>query len=106
MAGLTLPGNKPVPIDYPEKFKFTDPTKGEAQVINALLPYIFPAAGLVLLFMIIAGGFQLLTSAGNPESTAKGYKRILYAVIGFIVIFVSYWIIQIIQDIFGIDIFR
>lgn len=74
-------------------------------VISKAITYVFPLAGLILFFMLIAGGFQLLTSAGDPEATKKGYQKILYAVIGFMIIFVAYWLIQIIEIIFGIKIF-
>lgn len=105
---LILPGLKgDVKIDYPTEvlkegsFKF----QTVADVINEALKYIFPAAGLVLFFMLIAGGFQLLTSTGNPEATSKGYKKILFAIIGFLVIFISYWLIQILETILGIKVF-
>lgn len=99
---LVLPGLKgDVEIDYPQDFKFTN----LASVINEALKYIFPAAGLVLFFMLIAGGFQLLTSTGDPESTSKGYKKIVFAIIGFLVIFISYWLIQILETILGIKVF-
>jgi len=55
--------------------------------------------------MLIAGGFQLLTSAGDPEATKKGYAKITWSIIGFLVIFISYWLIQIMEYIFGTTIF-
>lgn len=101
MAGITLPGG--VTINNVPGFNpnFTD----LGSVISALLPYVFVLAGLVMFFLLIAGGFQLLTSAGNPEATAKGYKRILFAIVGFLVVFISYWLIQILQYVLGITIF-
>jgi hypothetical protein len=99
MADLTLPGGTVI----------EDKTKGFdtlADVINNLVPYIFPLAGLAFFFMLIGGGFQLLTSAGNPESTKKGYQKILFAFIGFIVIFIAYWVVQILEHIFGITVFN
>ena len=99
MAGITLPGG--TTINYPAGFKFDD----LGAVISALLPYMFVLAGLVMFFLLIAGGFQLLTSAGSPETTAKGYKRIVFAIVGFLVVFISYWLIQILQYVLGITIF-
>jgi len=95
---LTLPGG--INIEDPQK-EFTD----VASVISKALIYVFPLAGLILFFMLIAGGFQLLISAGNPEATKKGYQKILYAVLGFLIIFVAYWLIQIVEIIFGIKVF-
>lgn len=104
---LILPGpsGKPITVPEPSGFQFTGSTKGNlGYIISELLKYVFPTAGLVLFFMLIAGGFQLLTSAGNPETTKKGYDKIIWAIIGFALVFVSYWLIQILEHIFGITI--
>jgi len=99
MSQIQLPGN----INISDQL---DPQLTDlASVINRGLTYLFPATGLLLLFMLIAGGFQLLTSAGNPEATAKGYKKIIFAVVGFVIIFVSYWLIQILEIVLGIKVF-
>jgi hypothetical protein len=88
--------------DVFDEFKFKDAKIGI--IISALLPYLFVIAGLILFGAIIASGFQLLMSAGNPESTKKAQGCLTHAVIGFVIIFVSYWLIQIIQIVFHIDI--
>lgn len=105
---LILPGTgRDVEIDYPTevlkepRFKF----ETLADVISEALKYVFPAAGLILFFMLITGGFQLLTSAGDPERTKKGYGKIIWAIIGFLVIFIAYWLIQILEAILGIKVF-
>jgi hypothetical protein len=97
---LTFPGISQ-PVNNPTGFKFTD----LASVVNEALKYIFPIAGLILLFMLISGGFQLLTAAGNPEATQKGYNQLLYAIVGFLVIFIAYWLIQILEYVLGITVF-
>jgi hypothetical protein len=73
-----------------------------AGIISALLPYIFVLAGLALLLMLIFGGFQLMTSAGDPKGMEAGKNRVMYAIIGFLIIFVSFWLVQILQVIFGL----
>ena len=74
------------------------------QVISALLPYLYLIAGLILFGAIIISGFQFLTSAGDPKKTASAKGCLTNAVIGFLIIFVSWWLIQIIQVIFNLDI--
>jgi hypothetical protein len=105
---LTLPGPNDTKINIPEPsgFEFSGPTQGTlAAVINKLLIYVLPLAGIILFFMIIAGGFQLLTSAGNPDSISKGQKKITIAIVGFLVIFIAYWLMQILEVVFGITVF-
>jgi len=80
-----------------------DLTLGE--IISNLLPYIFSIAGLILFVFLIMGGFELLTSGGNPEKAKKAQERITSALIGFLIIFLAYWITQLLEVIFGIQIF-
>jgi len=72
-------------------------------IINLLMPYIFVIAGLVLLFMLIMGGIQLMTSAGDPDKTKAGYGRITHALIGFVVIFIVYFVSQLVQVMLGVN---
>lgn len=74
-------------------------------IISKILPYIFVIAGLILFIFLIVGGFELLTSAGNPESIKKGQEKITSALVGFIIIFLAYWLTQALEIIFGIKIF-
>lgn len=75
-------------------------------LINTLLPFIFVLAGLILFLMLIAGGFQLLTSAANPKTADAGKQRITTALIGFLIIVVAYWLTQIVEIILGINILK
>ena len=74
-------------------------------IINTLIPLIIVLSGLILLIMLIAGGFQMLTSAGNPEGAEAGKKKLTSALIGFVVIFAAYWIIQFMEVVLGVNIF-
>jgi hypothetical protein len=42
---------------------------------------------------------------GESESTKKGSQAIAAALIGFLIIFASYWIIQLVETITGLTIF-
>lgn len=97
---IELPGG--YTIKFPEKFKgeFTD----IGSIISALLPYIYYLAGLILFGAIIVSGFQFLFSTGDPKKTAEAKGCLTNAIIGFLIIFISYWLIQIIEVIFHLDI--
>jgi len=81
------------------KFAFMSP----ADMFNQILPYIFTIAGIILFIMIIAGGFSIFTSAGNPEKIKKGQGMLINALIGFLIIFAAYWIIQLVEFSLGLD---
>ena len=76
------------------------------EFISAILPNVYIIAGVILLVLIIAGGFAIISSSGDPDKTGKGSKAITSAVVGFAIIFVSYWIIKLIEFLTGIQIFK
>ena len=72
------------------------------KIISQLLPYLFAIAGLLLLLYLIWGGFSLMTSGGDPKHMDQAKGKITNAIIGFLLLFVSYWLVQILQVIFGL----
>ena len=73
-------------------------------IITELLPYIYVIAGLILLLMLIAGGFGLMTAAGNPDKMKAGYGKIKSGLIGFLIIFISYIVVMIMETVLGVEI--
>lgn len=72
-------------------------------VIQTAIPFVFAFSGIALLLMLIAAGFDFVTSAGDPKKLEMGKQRLTYAIVGFLVIFVSYWMVQLAGIIFGIQ---
>lgn len=72
--------------------------------LNLLVPVAFIIAGLILLFLLIGGGFSIVASGGNAKSVESGKNQIMSAIIGFVIIFAAYWIIQIVQAFTGVPI--
>ena len=54
--------------------------------------------GLIAVAFIIIGGFRYITSAGNEEAAEGGKKMITDAIIGLVVIILSYTIITVIMN--------
>ncbi len=73
-------------------------------IINELLIYLFPLAILILFAMLVWGGFEMLTGAANEKNLTAGKNRVTSAIAGFILLFASYWIVEIVQNIFNIQI--
>jgi hypothetical protein len=75
-------------------------------LVSILIKNIYVIAGIILFFLLIGGGIMVIMGAGqnNPEQAAKGQKAVTSAIIGFLVIFGSYWIIRIISAVTGLDI--
>lgn len=73
-----------------------------ADIVNNAVPLLFAIAGIILLVYILWGGFDFLTSMGDPKKAESGKNKITTAIIGFIIIFVSFWIVQIIRTLLNI----
>jgi len=84
--------------------QFADQENGFTAFISAILPNIYIVAGVILFLYMIFGGFILISSSGDAKKADEGKQVITNAIIGFAIIFVSYWIIQAITIITGIPI--
>ena len=73
-------------------------------IVSKLLPFLFIIGGIVMGGMLIIGGFDILTSMGNEEKLKTGAEKIKNALIGFLLLFASYWLAQIAQILFKIPI--
>lgn len=72
-------------------------------IISEALKYIFAFAGVGLLLMIISSGFSMMMSAGDAKKLEAGKARLTNAIIGFLIIFASFWIVQLAGRILGWD---
>lgn len=70
--------------------------------INILLPYIFVLSGIILIFFVIISGINLMLAAGDPKKSEEGKARLTSAIIGFTIIFATYWIYEIVRYILGL----
>ena len=84
-------------------FKFAGATVGS--VISAVLPYVYVFSGLILLIMLIMGGITLMTAAGDPAKTKDGYGKITAGLIGFGIIFMAYFVTQLVEVVLDVKIF-
>lgn len=72
-------------------------------VVSASIPYVFGFAGFALLIYIVFAGYTLLTSKGDPKAVAAAQANLTTSIIGFIIIFASYFIVQLVGQILGIS---
>ena len=74
-------------------------------IVTLFVNLAFVLAGLILLFFFILGGIGLIGSAGDsdPQKTEQAKKTLTSAIIGFIIVFASYWIVKLIGSLIGIN---
>ena len=72
-------------------------------IIANLLVVAYTVAGVILLFMIVYTGFDMVKSAGSnsPDDVARNKKRMTMAVTGLLIVFTSFWIIRFIELVSG-----
>ncbi len=101
-------------IDIGEKFfgpgsttKLKELT-GVGSLVTTIIQIAFALAGILFIVLLIVGGIGMIAGAGqdNPEQAAKGKQAATSALIGFIVVFVAYWIVQLIEVLTGISILQ
>lgn len=64
-------------------------------IISAAIPYILAIAGIILLLNLLWGGISLMLTRGDPKAIEAAKAKITTSLIGFIIVFVAYWIVQI-----------
>jgi hypothetical protein len=77
--------------------------EGIASLVSLFLNISFVIAGLILLFYFILGGIGIIGSAGqdDPQKLEQAKKTATSALIGFIIVFASYWIVKLIRQLIG-----
>lgn len=97
---LTIPGNVSVA-----------PVAGmpDGNVFNHLVPnlltLVFVGATVIALLLVIVGGIKWISSGGEKEKLEGARKTIIYALIGLVIIFSSYFIINTVDNFFGVTFF-
>jgi len=100
---ITIPTTGPGAININEKLKIGD-------IVSALLPYLFTISGIILLLYLIYGGFQYMLSRGDPKAMQAAQGKITTAIVGFVIVFIAYWLVQLLGKVLGLtqigDIFK
>ena len=68
------------------------------QTISTIFNVVILVSSIVFVVLLLIGGIQYLTSAGNEESAGKARKLMLNAVIGLVIVLAAWgiggWIIK------------
>ncbi len=78
-------------------------TKGVGSLVKTIIDTSFVVSGIIILFMFVYAGIMMIQSAGSgkADNAEKAKQAATYAAIGFAIIFVSYWLIRLIEVITG-----
>lgn len=93
-----IPGLDKIFASDPVATTFPQGTLGE--FISRLFMVILFLASALMFYWIVWGIFHYLFSGGDKEGLSKAQKRITWAIVGFIIIVISFALSQYIQTIF------
>ncbi|MCS7093091.1 MAG: hypothetical protein NZL96_01500 [Patescibacteria group bacterium] len=96
VGGQRIQGPLQIPGVQPDRIRLAD-------VINRILQFLIPLAGVILLFVLIWGGYDLLLSQGNPEKLKAARAKITSGLVGFFLLLLSYLLVRFISFIFGLQ---
>lgn len=72
-------------------------------LIQTIINWLLAFAGVVALVLIIYSGIKLITSGGDPKQVEGAKKILTYAIIGLLVILLSFAIISLIAYATGVN---
>ena len=70
-------------------------------LINVIIRLAFGLAAIIALIYLIYSGYLYMTALGNPDSIAKAKTKLLYTVMGLILIILAYLIVAFILNALG-----
>lgn len=78
--------------------------EGIGSLVTLFVNTAFVLASLILLFYFLLGGIGMMSAAGksDPQKAEQAKKTVTSAVIGFVIVFTAFWIVQILATLFGI----
>lgn len=77
---------------------------GIIDILKNIISILAPLAGIALFIMLLVGGFQFVTSGGDPKAAGQARATLTYAVIGVILVVAAWLVIQAIADFTGVDV--
>lgn len=79
-------------------------SRGLSAFINNTVNMVMVVGGLLFFGLLVYGGIQYLTSAGNEDAVEQAQNTITYAVIGLVIIATAWFIVSVLETVLGIQI--
>lgn len=95
------------PPEALQKFIGNDPTgeQGISKLLSNMIALFYTAAAIVLIFMLLWGAFDWITSEGEKEKLESARNKIINAIIGIMLFAVAFAVIQILGQFTGFTFF-
>lgn len=95
------------PPDALKGFIGSDPTgeQGISKLLSNMIALFYTAAAIVLIFMLLWGAFDWITSEGNKEKLESARNKIINAIIGIMLFAVAFAVIKVLGQFSGFKFF-
>ncbi|MEK7061513.1 MAG: hypothetical protein AAB954_02530 [Patescibacteria group bacterium] len=106
MKGLLAVAENAIEFKPPAGSKFAP--LGEltlGRIVSGLIQFTMVIAAIVFFFILVIGGIKWITSGGDKGQTETARNQITAALVGLVIVFAAWAILQLIKTFFGIDIF-
>jgi hypothetical protein len=71
-------------------------------IVGSLVQLLFVVAILAALIYLVYGGFRWLVSSGDKAQVAAAREHLVAAIIGLVIIFLSYFVLNLLLTFFGL----
>lgn len=70
------------------------------KLVGDILPIAIGIGGFLSVIIVIISGLQFITSNGNPEGAAAARGRLIFALVGFVLLILAFAITKVIDSVF------
>ena len=74
------------------------------KALENIISLLAPAAAIAFFIMFLVGGFQFITSGGDPKAAGHARSTMTFAIIGVVLVVASWVILLIIKQFTGVDV--
>ncbi len=93
LVTLLCPTRVQAAVELSGNFAFGS-VKSFGELISYLVPTAFIVAGIMLAFFFFTASFDMIISQGDKNATAAAREKIVHAIIGFILLVLSFIIVR------------
>lgn len=78
-----------------------------ANIISAIITLVLIVTAIILLVILLVGGIAVMTSGGgDPQKASRGSQAVTAALIGLVIVFGAWAILNLIHLFFGVEILQ
>lgn len=90
-------------IESPLKAKDGTQYTNLGQIIGAVTNFMIPIGAVILLFVLIMGGYEFMLSQGSPDKIKSARAKIVSGIIGLVLMAFAFIIAKLISYMFDIN---